>query len=389
MQFEFATASKILFGPGSLSKVGSQAATMGKRALVVTGLGSERTQPLLEVLQSAGLSSVLFQVSTEPTTEIVRQGTSMARDEACVLVIGFGGGSAVDTAKAIAALMMNPGDVLDYLEVIGKGKTLEQPSAACIAIPTTAGTGAEVTRNAVLSAPLPANPQQRVKVSLRSAYMLPRLALIDPELTYSLPPDVTAATGVDALTQLIEPFVSNRANPLTDAFCREGIPRAASSLLHAYLQGDDPQARQNMSLASLCGGLALANAKLGAVHGFAGPLGGLYPAPHGVICARLLPLVMDTNVQALHARQPDSPALERYALVAQMLTGKQQASPEDGVIWVQDLVEALHIPSLANYGLTEQDISTVVDQSAQASSMQGNPIQLTNDEMRQILIRSI
>ena len=278
MRFEFATATRVIFGAGVLREVGPLGSEMGHRALVVMGRSVERAAPLLDVLTAEGMGLVTFSVVGEPTTEVAREGTEQARQAACDLVIGFGGGSALDTGKAIAALLTNGGDPLDYLEVIGKGRPLTQPCAPYIAIPTTAGTGAEVTRNAVLL-----SPEHRVKVSLRSPLMLPRLALVDPELTVSLPPETTATTGLDAMTQVMEPFVSNKANPLTDALCREGMRCAARSLRRAYEHGDDPVARADMALVSLFGGLALANAKLGAVHGFAGPLGGMFPGPHGAI----------------------------------------------------------------------------------------------------------
>ena len=296
-RFEFATATRILFGAGTLQEVGPLAAEMGHQPLLVCGRSAERSHPLLDLLSAQGLDGVLFSVSGEPTTQVARQGAQRARDEECDIVIGLGGGSVLDTGKAIAALLTNGGDPLDYLKVIGSGQPLTMPSAPFIAIPTTAGTGAEVTRNAVLR-----SPEHRVKVSLRSPLMLPRLALVDPELTQSLPPAVTASTGLDALTQVLEPYVSRRANPLTDALCREGMHRAARSLCRAYESGDDAKAREDMALASLFGGLALANAGLGAVHGFAGPLGGMFPAPHGALCASLLPHVMKVNVRSLQER---------------------------------------------------------------------------------------
>ena len=384
MRFEFATATRIIFGAGTLREVGPIAAEMGRRALVVTGRTPARARPVLDALAAQGVDTITFSVAGEPTTEVVRLGTQRARETDCDLVIGFGGGSALDSGKAIAALLTNGGDPLDYLEVIGKGKPLTQPSAPCIAIPTTAGTGAEVTRNAVLR-----SPEHRVKVSLRSPLMLPRLALVDPELTHSMPPKVTASTGLDALTQVMEPYVSNKANPLTDALCREGMRRAARSLRRAYEHGDDAAAREDMALASLFGGLALANAKLGAVHGFAGPIGGMFPAPHGAVCAALLPHVMTINVRALQERSPESAALHRYDEIARILTGNERATANDGVAWVQELCQALHVPSLASYGVTEEDFPVLIEKASVASSMKGNPIMLTPDEMREILMRAL
>jgi alcohol dehydrogenase class IV len=299
-------------------------------------------------------------------------------------VIGLGGGSVLDTGKAIAALLTNGGDPLDYLEVIGRGQSITQPAAPYIAIPTTAGTGAEVTRNAVLG-----SPEHRVKVSLRSPYMLPRLALVDPELTLTMSPPVTASTGLDALTQLIEPYVSPKANPLTDALCLDGMHRAARSLRRAYTHGDDLTAREDMALASLFGGLALANARLGAVHGFAGVFGGMFDSPHGAVCAALLPHCMATNIKALQQRQPDSEALRRFDEVAQILTGDSEVTAVDGVAWVEVLCEELLIPGLGAYGLRERDFPELIEKSSKASSMQGNPIKLTMEEMGEILKRAI
>ena len=384
MRFEFATATRIIFGAGTLQEAGPIAAGMGRRALVVTGRSTERAAPLFEVLKTQGVDVVTFSVDSEPTTHVVQAGTAQAREAACELVIGFGGGSAMDTGKAIAALLTNGGAPLDYLEVIGQGQPLTQPPAPYIAIPTTAGTGTEVTRNAVL-----ASPEHRVKVSLRSPLMLPRLALVDPELTYSLPPDVSAQTGLDALTQVLEPYVSKLANPLTDAICREGLRRASGALRRAYERGDDPEARRDMALVSLFGGLALANAKLGAVHGFAGPLGGMFPAPHGAVCGRLLPYVMPVNVRALQARAPDSPALRRYDEVAQLLTGDHDATADDGVAWVVDLCRALDVPPLGAYGMVQDDIPAVIAKAARSSSMRGNPIALTSEEMGEILTKAL
>ena len=384
MRFEFATAARILFGAGTLRQVGPIAAEMGSRALVVTGRTTDRAAPLLEVLAEQGIDAVSFPVAREPTIEVASQGTQRGREAGCDLVIGFGGGSVLDSGKAVAALLTNGGDPLDYLEVIGGGQALSEPSAPFIAIPTTAGTGSEVTRNSVL-----ASPEHRVKVSLRSPLMLPRLALVDPELTHSMPPQVTSGTGLDALTQVMEPYVSQRANPLTDAICREGMRRAARSLRRAYEEGDDPAAREDMALASLFGGLALANAGLGAVHGFAGPMGGMFSAPHGALCGRLLPHVMAVNVRALQERAAESEALRRYVEIARILTGNRSSTADDGVGWVQDLCDALQVPSLGSYGITSDDFQALVDKATAASSMRGNPIELTPDEMEETLARAL
>jgi alcohol dehydrogenase class IV len=384
MNFEFATATRILFGPGLLSGIGPLAAAMGRRALIVTGRSSEAAESLARMLEEQAIVSVRFPVLAEPTVEVIRAGVEWATAHACDLVIGFGGGSAIDAGKAIAALRTNSGDLLEYLEVIGEGRPLIAPPLPFIAIPTTAGTGSEVTRNAVI-----ASPEHQVKVSLRSPLMLPRLALVDPELTLSLPADVTASTGLDALTQLIEPFTCNAPNPLVDAVCREGISRAARSLRKACEKGSDPGAREDMSFASLCGGLALANARLGAVHGIAGPLGGMFPAPHGAVCAALLPHVMATNIRALKSRAPENPVLLRYQEIARIVTGTLAAQAEEGVAWIGDLCRQLHIPPLSAWGVGPADLPDLIAKSAQASSMKGNPLPLTRDEMQEIVEKAL
>jgi alcohol dehydrogenase class IV len=380
--FEFATANRILFGAGKLNELGKQMEGKGKRLLLVRGRSSDAIPRVREILSSLGATVQEFQVHGEPTTDVIRAGMEAARH--CDIVVGVGGGSVVDTGKAIAALVTNPGELTDYLEVVGKGHPLVNAALPYIAIPTTAGTGSEVTRNAVIEA-----AGHNVKVSLRSPLMLPRLALIDPELTYSLPPEVTAASGLDALTQCIEPFVSIKANPMTDAICREGIQHAARSLRRAYENGSDPEARQGMSLAALCGGLALANAGLGAVHGFAGPLGGMLHAPHGAICARLLPLVMEANLRALEARQPAHPAIQRYQEIARLLTGEDSATAQDGVTWAHRIVSDLKIPKLSHYGMSEEQIPEAVEKTLQASSFKGNPIPLNERELNGILEKAL
>ena len=378
MHFEFATAARIVFASGALSRAPNIVREFGTRALVITGRNRTRAAPLIEGLERAGCKTSLFATNGEPTLEIVRKGAQIARQD-CELVIGFGGGSAIDTAKAVAALAPNSGEPLDYLEVIGKGKPLEHAPLPVIAIPTTAGTGAEVTRNAVLG-----SPEHRVKASLRSPLMPPRAAIVDPDLTLDLPENITASTGLDTLTQLIEPYVSKRANLMTDLFCREGLKRVSQALPQAFRNGGDRGARDSMSFASLLSGLALANAGLGVVHGFAAPLGGMLEAPHGALCAAVLPYGMAMNIRALRERAPESDALARYAEIAGILTGSADAEPEDGTAWVRKLCKQLAIPPLRTYGLRSEQIPQLLEQALRANSMKANPIPLTMKESMEI-----
>jgi len=269
------------------------------------------------------------------------------------------------------------------LEVIGKGKPLSQQPAPCIAIPTTAGTGAEVTKNAVLT-----SSDQKVKVSLRSPTMIPYLALVDPELTYSMPPTLTAATGLDALTQLLESYVTVKANPLTDALCLEGLKRAARSLEKAYKDGDNISAREDMAIASLFGGLVLANSGLGAVHGMAAPMGGMFPVPHGVACARLLPFVMEVNIKAL-LRKGAQEYLLRYDHMAQVLTGKTDAKAKDGIAWVGRLCASFDLPRLSDFNIMESSFQEIISRSKKAGSMKGNPVLLNDMDLMEILQKAV
>lgn len=378
MAFEFATATRIIFGSGTLSQIGGLARDLGRRALIVTGRDTSRSEMAVQFLKTTGVDSVVLPVPGEPVLETVAQGVSLARSEKCDLVIGFGGGSAIDAGKAIAAMLSNDGDLLDYLEVIGQGKPLARAGAPFIAIPTTAGTGAEVTRNAVLG-----SPGHRVKVSLRSPLMLPRIALVDPALTLGLPPAITASTGLDALTQLLEAFVSARANPMTDALCEQGIPLAARSLERACAHPDDLSAREDMSLAAMYSGIALANAGLGAVHGFAAPIGGMFTAPHGAVCAALLPHVWKANLEAVATRGENDARSSRFARAARLLTGKDDAV--SAIPWLHDVCARLQIPSLRACGITDEDLPEIVARARQASSMKANPVELTADELLAIL----
>jgi alcohol dehydrogenase class IV len=378
--FEFATANRIIFGDGCAKAVPEMASIYGRRVLVVAGRDPGRAEWLVDALQTRGGDVVLLCVQGEPDLAFVAGGAGLARRRTTDVVVGIGGGSALDAAKAIAALATNPGEPIDYLEVVGAGQSLTAVPLPVIAIPTTAGTGSEVTRNAVLTV-----PDRRVKVSLRSPLMLPRVAVVDPLLTYDLPPSMTAATGLDALTQLIEPFMSVRANPMTDALCREGMSRVARSLRRACEHGHDAEARADMSLASLFGGIALANAGLGAVHGLAAPIGGMFNAPHGAVCAALLPYVMAANVRALRASEPGRVALDRAAEVGRLLTGRANAGADDGVAWIRETAAELHIPRLSDVGVTSGDLPAIAEQAQRSSSMKGNPAALAPADLTAIL----
>ena len=380
--------ARIETGAGALDRLGEIARGLGSHALLVTGR-SNRHARAVELLEAAGIRWARFAVDGEPTVDTARAGTAAARAAGCDLVIGLGGGSALDAAKAIAALVANGGDPLDYLEVVGRGQALARPSLPFIAIPTTAGTGSEVTKNAVLS-----SPEHGVKASLRSPLMMARAAIIDPDLLAGLPPAVIASSGVDALSQVIEPFLSIRANASTDPLAREGIRRSAAALPRAYAAARagrpiDPDDRQALAQASLLGGLCLANAGLGAVHGFAAPLGGMFAAPHGAVCAALLPAVLRVNAHAIAARAPGSVAQKRLREVAAMLTGRDDASTNDGIEWVAELGRALEVPGLARYGMTAARIPELVAKARVASSMKGNPLPLTDDELAEIAATSL
>jgi alcohol dehydrogenase class IV len=377
--FEFATAGRIMVGPGQAAELPSVLAQLGSRVLVCTGANPVRQADLLAKLE---LRTAVFAVAGEPTVDVARAAAGAAREHGADVVAAIGGGSVIDTAKAVAMLLGNGGDPLDYMEVIGAGQPITRPSAPCVAVPTTAGTGAEVTANATLT-----SPAHGIKASLRSQLMLPAVALVDPELTLSCPQAVTAASGLDAFTQCLEPFVSARATPVTDGLAREGLRRAAAGLRAAYADGTNLAARTEMALCSLLGGMALANAKLGAVHGLAGVIGGTVAVPHGVACAALLVPVVEANVRALRERQPDSPAIDRYAEAAELLTGHRDIA--DGLTWIRETTRQFRIPGLAAFGVEAGQADEIAEKAARSSSMQGNPVLLSHAELRDIVLQAI
>jgi alcohol dehydrogenase class IV len=383
INFQFATSTQIIFENGSFKKVPGLIKDLGTKVLIVSGKNQTLAIELSEKIKGLGLTFELFSIEWEPTTTDIEKGTALAKKTRCNVVVGVGGGCVIDSAKAISALATNTGELTDYLEVIGKAQKLEKAPLPFIAIPTTAGTGAEVTKNAVIK-----STEHNVKVSLRSDLMFPTIAVLDPELTITMPPEITASTGIDALTHLLETFVSCQSNPFIDMLCREGMARIASSLERAFVDGTDLEARENMAMASMLGGMALANVKLGAVHGFAGPLGGMFPIPHGAVCACLLPAVMEVNISALKEKKIETQLL-KFDEVARILTQNVSSNAEDGIFWVRHLVKKLKIPSLSDFQLTPGSFPELIGKARNSSSMKGNPIELTDDQLSIILYKSL
>ena len=380
LNFSFATASQIVFGNHSSEKIPGLISGMGKKIVVVTGKNRERAKQVLAKISKQSQAE-FFEIVGEPSTLQIEEGVKFAREKQCELVIGLGGGSVIDSAKAIAALVPNKGELVEYLEVIGLGKPLLLPPLPCIAIPTTAGTGAEVTKNSVIK-----SIEKKVKVSLRSELMYPDFAVVDPVLSYSMPPELTASSGVDALTHLLEIFVSNQANPFIDILCREGLTRISQSLIRAFNNGNDEHAREDMAFASMLGGMALANVKLGAVHGFAGPMGGMFEIPHGTVCACLMPAVLEINNRAMKEHNLNRSKLDE---LAKILTGNQQATSDDGVIWINTLIEQLKIPSLKFFGIQPASFPELIQKAKNSSSMKGNPVELNDKQLCWILENSL
>ncbi len=380
MKIDFSTSNRIIFGSGEFRKISDLIKGWGHRAFVIRGKNPTYGKEFFDLLEMSDLETTYFKVDKEPNVEMLVSAVKFAREENCEFVIGFGGGSVIDTGKAVAALLNNDGDLMDYLEVVGKGLPQKNISKPYLAIPSTAGTGSEVTRNAVIDV-----PEKKVKVSMRSAYMLPKIALVDPELTLDLPQNITATTGMDAFVQVIEPYVCNTPNPMVDMFCRDAIPRAAANLMIAFQDGSNIKARENMAWVSLMGGLSLANAKLGAVHGFAGPIGGMFHAPHGAICACLLPAVMRVNIENLKKVEPENPSLKRYREIAVWLANDLKAEVDDGIYFIENLCNKLKVPRLHEIGIKENDFNLIIEKSKNSSSMKGNPVQLPDEELTRIL----
>ncbi|MGD2074192.1 MAG: iron-containing alcohol dehydrogenase [Gammaproteobacteria bacterium] len=389
--FSLARLPRVEFGAGRIETLPDLAAGHGSELLLVTGARSFRASrawdDLARGLQAAGLRWRTVSVSGEPSPQLVDRAVAEHRGDGVAVVIGVGGGSVLDAAKAIAGLLRVGDSVMEYLEGVGTGKRYPGPAVPFIAVPTTAGTGSEATKNAVLSVA----GRDGFKKSFRDERLVPEYAVVDPDLLADCPRALIAANGMDALTQLMESYVSLRSNPLTDALASSGLEAARDSLLPWFeATGDTAAARAGMAYAALVSGITLAQTGLGSVHGLASPLGAFFPIPHGVVCGTLVGAATRANIDAMLAREPDNPALSKYARLAELLCQKRFATPEQAWEALVELLDAwttrLRLPLLDAYGIGRSDFDHIVAH-ARGSSMQTNPVVLTDEEIGTILER--
>ncbi|MGF1686176.1 iron-containing alcohol dehydrogenase [Photobacterium japonica] len=376
--FQFMTSSRIIFGEGALINSLSSLNQFGYSVLLVTGKDGTRAEPVVSYLKQQGMRYQQVAIHGEPLIAMVEEMAAMGRKFRPDMVLGIGGGSVLDTGKALAALIPNQGSVYDYVEVVGRNVPLQAKPLPYIAVPTTAGTGSEVSKNAVLR-----SAQENVKVSLRCPEMLPDLSIIDPTLTYGMDPTMSGYCGMDAFAHLMEAYVCGDPNPLTDMVCEEGLRRLSGAII-AACEDDDPRARSDMSFAALLGGMASANAKLGAAHGLASSLGGRLDAPHGLITAQLAPYVMHENVLA--AREAGrADVLNRYRQLACILTGSTNAEISDGIQWTKRTLKRLNLPRVSEYGLCDMMFEEVAEDALLSNAIKGNPLPLNKERLLSIL----
>lgn len=376
--FAFATADMIRFGRGAAVQAVPALVALGARVLLVTGATPARAEWLKDALEEEGVVVTDFSVAHEPDVALIESGVAVARAAQIAAVIAIGGGAVVDAGKAIAALAPATRPMLDHLEVVGKGLPLDVAPLPFAALPTTAGTGAEVTKNAVIAV-----PDVQRKVSLRDPRMLPTLAIVDPALTDNCPRGVTLASGLDAVTQVIEPYLSSKANPLTDAICRDAIPKGLVAI-RRIMDGEDLDARDALAWVSLCGGLALANSGLGVVHGLAGPLGGLSNAAHGAICGALLPHGLRANAEA-----GDDPVLQaRIAEVQGWIAQAFGGAPGDAFETLHHWSRKAGLPGLDEQGISDATRAKAAKDAVSSSSMKANPVDLTEKQLLNLMERA-
>jgi alcohol dehydrogenase len=388
--FQVARLPEIRFGSGVIDQLPDILSRYGRRILLVTGQRSlqqaPRWQRLLDAFSAAGFSWELIRIDGEPSPEVVDGAVKDHHDSAVDVVVGIGGGSVLDAAKAIAGLLRIGNSVLDHLEGVGRGLPYNGPTVPFVAVPTTAGTGSEATKNAVLSR----QGANGFKKSFRDDRLIAEVALVDPSLLESCPKDLLAANGMDAFTQLLESYVSLRASPFTDALASSAMQAFRDGFWPAW-EADDPLAQkgyQKLAYASLCSGITLAQCGLGSVHGLASPLGAFFPIPHGVVCGTLVAAATRTNIEALRRREPNSPALRKYAEAGILLSGRMfssESAAQDGLAeLLEQWTERLSLPRLGDFDMTEKDIGRVVA-NCRGGSMQTNPLVLSDDELATLL----
>lgn len=389
--FTIARLPRIVFGAGSVGEVPALASGSGQRALVVTGARSLRAAahwPTLEAAFSrAGMSVETVSVDGEPSPQLIDDSVRVYRDRRIDVVVGIGGGSVLDAAKAIAGLLPHGNSVMDHLEGVGRNLPYRGPATPWIAVPTTAGTGSEATKNAVLSV----QGAHGFKKSFRHDALVAQIAVVDPELLATCPPELIAANGMDAFTQLLESYVSSRANPFTDALALSGIEAVRDGFFAAWRGGVDANARAGrarMAYASLLSGITLAQAGLGSVHGLASPLGAHFPIPHGVVCGTLVAAATEMNLRALRERMPAHETLDKYARIGSLLSESPPRTSQEAcdslVATLYEWTARLKLPLLGSFGVGAYDIERIV-KGARGSSMQTNPILLSDAEVGDIV----
>ncbi|MEZ8194622.1 iron-containing alcohol dehydrogenase [Vibrio cortegadensis] len=376
--FQFMTSTRIIFGEGALQSSLSILNQFGYSVLLVTGQDPERSSPIIQYLKNQSMRYQHVAINGEPNITMVEETAVSGRKFQPDMVVAIGGGSVIDMGKALAAVIPNQGDVYDYVEVVGRNVPLKTKPIPLIAIPTTASSGSEVTKNAVLK-----SGQDRVKVSLRSPDMLADVAIVDPTLTYGTNAYTSGRGAMDAFTHLMEAYVCGDPNPLTDMVCEEGLRRLSPSIIAACKQ-DDHKARADLSFAAMLGGMAITNAKLGAAHGLASALGGKLNAPHSVISGRLAPFVMSENINEAKAAGR-SDILNRYKRIAQIVTGRTNAHIEDSVLWVQMVLDKLALPHLSEFGVCSTSFEQVAQDALQSVAIKGNPLPLNEERLIHIL----
>ncbi|ELI0350892.1 iron-containing alcohol dehydrogenase [Vibrio vulnificus] len=376
--FQFMTATRIIFGEGALQSSLSILSQFGYSALLVTGKDLARAMPIIGYFKSQNIRYQHVAISGEPNITMVEETAIIGRKFKPDMVVAIGGGSVIDMGKALAAIIPNQGDVYDYVEVVGRNVPLKTQPIHFIAIPTTASTGSEVTRNAVLK-----SGQDKVKVSLRSPDMLADVAIVDPTLTYGTDAYTSGRGAMDAFTHLMEAYVCGEPNPLTDMICEEGLRRLSHSIIPGCLQ-DDYKARSDLAFSAMLGGMAITNAKLGAAHGLASALGGKLDAPHSVITAQLAPHVMNENIMA--AREAGrADVLTRYKSLARLVTKNGDASELEGVEWVKGVLDKLQLPELSQFGVCSTSFDAVAEDALRSVAIKGNPLPLTKARLSYIL----